>query len=228
MLASNRKQALPQNSPVPGFEFQRSQTCPAQSSIATLSDIYQYCSWTPLSNILASVCACSPLLTRVASLEGALLIPFFRTNSKTSVCLLLQGIEAEIQENKESHYPFFSTAAFAWASPSSPVSNLASPWLTVLHVSQFLRLTCGALRQQLSPLWLPSSQPQLHLCSPTPHADTTDCATSPFRQFIQLNCWLLEQCPECMAKYGGGQERTTTGLNLTFVSCHERTFCMRR
>lgn len=38
-----------------------------------------------------------------------------------------------------------------------------SPWLTFPSASQFSRLTCGALRQQLSSAWLLSSQLPLHL-----------------------------------------------------------------
>lgn len=63
MLASNRKQALLQNSPVSGFEFRHLQTCPAQSSVATHSSIYPHCSWTPLSNILDSICTRRLLFT---------------------------------------------------------------------------------------------------------------------------------------------------------------------
>lgn len=44
MFVSNRKQALPQNSPAPGFEFRHPQTCPALSSIATHSGTCQHCS----------------------------------------------------------------------------------------------------------------------------------------------------------------------------------------
>lgn len=195
MLGSNRKQALPQNSTVPGFEFRHSHTSPALSSVPpwtvftniALEPLYliywlPYCTW-------ASVHTCCQL--RRCFVDTILLYKH-RDVCLSSVARQWGRITQQIKVSS-----FFFMAAFLWASPSSPVSSL-------LPLGSHFSVLVSSPGSSVVP-W-GSSLAQQGFWAPSSHCTYTDRAS----------CWhqwlcsetaqaappasLLDQSPECMDK----------------------------
>lgn len=111
-------------------------------------------------------------------------------------------------------------AAFAKASPSSPVYKL----VPLADISQ-----CQAH------LWCPegSSLAQHGFQAPSSHCTYADCASC-WHQWLYSRtaqaappAWMLDQSPECMDKDGDGQETWTKLLEFSICELPWRKFCTR-